>query len=153
MRVHTGEIEWMWQEFWIALIQFACILGEKPHVCKVCTKAFRKLKLKICYTFRSLIRFFAYLDDSSSLSKHMNLHLPEKPFQCKRDGCFPEQWSEWNSNFRWNLSGQICLKKFNQKYCLKKHLETHENDHLLKGEWTIARDKILAPFFINFLQL
>lgn len=63
----------------------------------------------------------------------MNLHLPEKPFQCK-ERCFCGKLFFFDfSTFIPNVSGQICLKKFNQKYCLKKHLETHENDHLLKG--------------------
>lgn len=94
-------------------VRFFFFAGEKPHVCKVCTKAFH---------------------DSSSLSKHMNLHLPEKPFQCKWQKCCGIFFDSKILYFSFNVAGQICLKKFNQKYCLKKHLETHENDHLLKGE-------------------
>ncbi|KAJ6649740.1 Zinc finger protein, partial [Pseudolycoriella hygida] len=62
----------------------------------------------------------------------MNLHLPEKPFQC-----------------------EICLKKFNQKYCLKKHLETHENDHLLKdfdGVCEICSKKFGTPSALKIHQ-
>lgn len=85
------------------------VLGEKPHVCKICSKSFH---------------------ESSSLSKHMNLHLPEKPFQCEI--ClkkFSQKYSlkkhlrthEENRS----IQCEFCPKTFMDSATLKKHQLTH----------------------------
>jgi KRAB domain-containing zinc finger protein len=60
------------------------------------------------------------------------LHLPEKPFQC-----------------------HICSKKLTQKESLKKHLEKHESDHLLKdfdGVCEICSKKFATPSALKIHQ-